>query len=100
MLVANTARTANDISDAVYQLYDLHDNFRSPNVYPSKFIMPQVTKDNVDDTQARLKPGRRLGLWGETQLFRKEIYNRWSEILEEQGIDPADEGLRELVFDR
>ena len=33
-------------------------------------------------------------------MFRKEIYNRWSEILEEQGIDPADEGIRELVFDR
>ena len=71
------------------------DGLREPKV-----IMPQVTKDNVDDTQASLKPWRRLGLWGETQLFRKEIYNRWSEILEEQGIDPADGGLTELVFDR
>ncbi len=32
--------------------------------------------------------------------MRQQIYNRWADILEEQGIDAAEEGFAELVIGR
>ena len=84
-------------------VYDAVNNFHSTVGYykkqysPTMYVIPQITKGNVDARQASLKPGRSLEGWGQTQLFRKQIYTRWSEILQEQGIDPAEEGFTELV---
>ena len=37
------------------------------------------------------------GPWGQTQLFRRWIYTRWAEILQEQGIAAAEEEFMELI---
>ena len=78
----------------------------------SSYVDPRVTKDNILDFKDRAEQFEKFSnryqsyiwafenQWGQTQLFRKEIYDRWSEILEKQGLDPAEEGLTDLVLDR
>lgn len=35
--------------------------------------------------------------WVKLQLLRRDVYTRWTEILQERNIDPAEEGFTELI---
>ena len=68
-------------------------------------VMPTVTKDNIDTIKqeaqyegafSRLKQLVESP-WARSQELRKQIYDRWAEILQEHNIDAAEEGFTELV---
>ena len=99
-LASNQSQSSNISSSIDEAVALLDEGALYPRIKPSTtFVIPQITKDNVAARQSSLRPGYRLGHWGQTQLFRKQIYTRWAEILREHDIDPAEEGFTQLVIE-
>jgi hypothetical protein len=110
-LAINQSQSKN-VEDGVNNAISEMPGYKYPGVNLGKFVYPSVTKDNLDTFKQKAEEYKRYsggyrswmryveGPWGQTQLFRKQIYTRWAVILEEHGINPAEEGLTELVLDR
>lgn len=59
----------------------------------------QINKDNIHEFEIKpFEPSSiKYSRWGRIQLLRLQVYERWAEILQEQGIDAVAEGFAELV---
>ena len=84
-------------------------NYYGVDTNLATFVYPRVSKNNLDTWKRKAEQYERYsggyrtymryveGPWGQTQLFRRWIYTRWAEILQEQGIAAAEEEFMELI---
>ena len=115
ILLLNVPQALTPVKDGLVSAYSLeialsreHTHGEGGAEYGHR-IRPEVTKDNVEALIAYAEQFRRGspeygfnkskvgGLWGQVQLFRGQIYTRWADILQEQGIDATKEGFTDLV---
>jgi hypothetical protein len=104
LLLVDSPQSLEPIKDSLVHVYNTEIDLAMLQSYSygdgrieESFVAPGVTKDNVEQYGKSRNYTEVYPEWLETQRFRKQIYTRWSEILVEQGIDPAEEGFRELV---
>jgi len=74
--------------------------------FGTMLVLPEVNQYNIELWLERYEswqfPASSSTLlmnhpWIELQLLRRDVYTRWTEILREHGIDPAEEEFTELI---
>ena len=110
LLLLDVPQALEPIKDGLVQAYSSEIQLaREQTHLESSLVWPRTTKDTLDAQIARAEQfdlyshtynfymRQVTNRWAQVQLFRGQIYTRWVDILQEQGIDATKEGFADLV---